>query len=124
MKSIKEEMSDYLRGADGTVVSSNGGFIKIKKTSSQTPLLPTSKWEYSDDKSLIRKLYEFRTTDMRNRFVSQLLEYETSIGHFADITINQDSVKLEVQSENRVTNLDKEYARWSDSLYRDIVYEV
>lgn len=53
-----------------------------------------------------------------------LMEYETKTQHNATIIVTEGEVTVEVRTKDvdQVTELDKEYANWSDELYRDVVY--
>lgn len=88
------------------------------------PVIATDKWQKSGD-SLI-KTYRFISADLRNDFVRQILIHEEKVCHNATITIQVDSVTLTLQTHDvkQVTELDKEYAKAADELYKDVVYSV
>ncbi len=60
----------------------------------------------------------------RAGFVMGLLGYEAQVEHNADIRISHDEVSLKLQTKDigKATELDKEYARYADILFKDLVY--
>ena len=75
------------------------------------------------DQYLIKK-YLFRTILQRNKFIKQCLSYELNVKHYAYINVLKDSVEVKLTTENlnAVTELDKEYANYIDSVYKDVTY--
>ncbi len=98
------------------------GSLPVSPQKPDVPITVVNRWTKSD-KTLLKK-YSFRTKDMRNSFVKEVFGHEEEVGHHADITISEDSVSLRLQTKNieEITELDKEFARWADSTYRDICY--
>jgi pterin-4a-carbinolamine dehydratase len=85
-----------------------------------------SQWQSLDNPKRLVKKYNFMRTDWRTRFVNELMAYEDSVSHYGVLTVTEESVLVEVWTKNVdiVTELDKEYAIYADSLYRDIVYSI
>jgi len=100
----------------------NLGQLPVVPKASDVPVIATNKWTKSE-KSL-KKTYSFRLQEQRNEFVSQLLDYEVEVGHHADIFITEGGVAIKLQTKDldQVTELDKEYSKMADELYKDIVY--
>lgn len=100
------------------------GRLPITAREAQTPILPTERWRNIDG-SLVKK-YIFRRPEDRDTFVMSLLGYERETQHNAEITINEEGVTIRVYTKDleKVTELDKEYARFADALHRDVVYSV
>jgi len=100
------------------------GRLPVLPRESDVPLIPSNKWSKKDD-ALI-KIYNFRFKEQRNDFVRQILIHEETVGHNAVITVKSDSVALRLQTEDvrQITELDKEYAKVADELYKDIVYSL
>ena len=98
------------------------GSLPVSPRASDVPVIPVNKW-VKDGKTLV-KTYNFRLQEQRNDFVKQLLDHEVAVGHNADISITEGGVNIRLQTKDiaEVTELDKEYAKWTDELYRDIVY--
>lgn len=118
LRSLHEEFIDRARRP------MSFGSLPVSPQQPEVPIVVVNRWTKSD-KTLLKKYY-FRTKDMRNAFVKEVLEHEEEVGHHADITISEDSVSLRLQTKNieEVTELDKEFAKWADSTYRDICYGV
>lgn len=100
------------------------GRLPILPRESDVPLITSNKWSKKDN-SLV-KTYNFRFKDQRNDFVRQILIYEEEVGHHAVITIREDSVSLVLQTRDvdQITELDKEYSKVSDELFKDVVYSL
>jgi pterin-4a-carbinolamine dehydratase len=98
------------------------GKLPIFPHEAEVPIIAVNKWSKTD--SALSKTFVFRLKEQRNDFIMQLLDHEVEIGHHATITIKNDSVSLRLQTENisSITELDKEFSKWADELYRDIVY--
>ena len=52
------------------------------------------------------------------------MAYERQVKHNAKITIDENEVMIQLTTKdvNSVTELDKEYAKFSDVLFRDLAY--
>lgn len=85
-------------------------------------IIPTAKWMINDGQ--LEKTYRFLTVKIRNQFISELLEYEEQIGHHALMNVERDNVylKLFTKDTNKISELDKEYARHADLVYKDVLY--
>lgn len=72
----------------------------------------------------LAKAYRFRTQRQRNTFVRGLMAYEERVGHSGELVISGDTVSVTVTTDGveTVTELDKEYASFLDSIHRDVVY--
>jgi len=100
------------------------GRLPVMPRGRDVPVIATDKWKKSEN-SLI-KTYKFISNELRNDFVRQLLIHEENAGHHATMTIQYESVTLTLQTHNleQITELDKEYARHADVLYKDVVYSL
>jgi pterin-4a-carbinolamine dehydratase len=98
------------------------GALPIQAKESNVPVLAMERWR--EINGALYKTYRFRRITDRNSFIMQLLVYESSTKHNADIRIEGDSVSLKVQTHDldKVTELDKEYARYADVLFKSLVY--
>lgn len=85
-------------------------------------IVPVDKWEKSDV-GLVKR-FEFRRSEDRIRFVSELMEYEEAVQHHAEMTLKEGEVTLKLITKNvsEVTESDREFARFADSVFKDIVY--
>ena len=100
------------------------GRLPVMPRGRDVPVIATDKWKKSEN-SLI-KTYKFLSNELRNDFVRQLLIHEESVGHHATMTIQHETVTLTLQTKDveQVTELDKEYARHADELFKDVVYSL
>ncbi len=96
--------------------------LPVQPKEGQPPILPAERWRNVND--ALHKTYKFRRLVDRNQFVVSLLAYEQVVGHNAELVIAEQQINLKLQTKdiNRITELDKEYARYADVLFKDIVY--
>lgn len=100
------------------------GHLPVMPRGRDVPVVATNRWEKTDN-SLI-KTYKFISNELRNDFVRQLLIHEERAGHHATMTIQHETVTLTLQTHNleQVTELDKEFSKAADELYKDVVYSL
>lgn len=100
------------------------GRIPIKPIEGDVAIVATEKWKKVESPTRLRKTYRFRTQQQRNRFVSELFGYEEETKHNATITVEEGQVTLDVRTKDldQVTEIDKEYAKFADILFKDVVY--
>lgn len=100
------------------------GRLPVMPRGRDVPVIATDKWKKSEN-SLI-KTYKFISNELRNDFVRQLLIHEETVGHHATMTLQYESITLTLQTHDveQVTELDKEYAKAADELYKDVVYSL
>ena len=87
-----------------------------------SPVIPMNKWKTVDGHLL--KEFEFRRDIDRDRFIIELLRYERQVQHRALIMIDNDLVSVDLYTRNvgYITELDKEYAKYCDLTFKDVVY--
>ena len=100
------------------------GRLPVKPTEDGVAIVATEKWKKVESPTRLRKTYKFRTQQQRNRFVSELFEYEEETNHNATITVDEGQVTLDVRTKDvdQITEIDKEYAKFADILFKDVVY--
>ena len=100
------------------------GRLPVLPMGRDVPVVAANRWNKSNNS--LDKTYEFISMELRNDFVRQLLIFEEERGHHAKLTIREETVTLELQTRDvgQVTELDKEYARHADELYKDVVYSL
>lgn len=100
------------------------GRLPVMPRGKDVPVIAMNKWQKSDN-SLV-KTYKFISNELRNDFVRQLLIHEEKVGHNATMTIQHETVSLTLRTHDieQVTELDKEYAKAADELYKDVVYSL
>ena len=94
----------------------------IRAQQPQAPVVPMDRWREAD--GALYKTYKFRKQEARNAFLMAVLEYETETEHNAEVTFDHEQVSLKLTTKdlNRVTELDKEFARFADTAFKDLVY--
>lgn len=100
------------------------GRLPVMPRGRDVPVIATDKWKKLGNS--LTKTYKFISNELRNDFVRQLLIHEETAGHNATMKIQSEVVTLVLQTHDieQVTELDKEYARAADELYKDVVYSL
>lgn len=98
--------------------------LPIQPIAGDVAIIPVDRWVTTKDPATLRKTFRFRSLETRNVFVKKLLQYEAETRHNAILTVEESSVLINLYTKdlNRVTELDKEYAKFADVLYKDVVY--
>lgn len=98
------------------------GSLPVSPKQAEAPILPTNRWE-TDDGQLV-KTFKFRRPEDREIFVMELFAYEKEVGHHSTMTVTQDDVTLRLYTHDtgKVSELDKEYSKYADQLYKDVSY--
>lgn len=102
--------------------------VPISAKSARTlPVLPTDKWlkvSLSEGASGLSKTFNFQNNEFRDRFILGILDYESHYEHRARVTFSDMKVTIVVQTKHLdvITELDKDYTKFCDTLYRDTVY--
>ncbi len=119
MKSIINLHENFISAARRPM---NFDKLPIAPATVDLPVIPTNKWKKTET-SLEKKLL-FPDKIQRNKFILKLFEYEEDVGHNAHIYIEDNEVMLVLSTHdiNKVTELDKEYARYIDELYKESLY--
>ncbi len=121
MKKVSSLVENYIKSKTSTILDDKKTPINISQK--LVPLRPENRWEKIGKKCLIKK-FQFVDHDNRDRFVQEVLEYERDFGHRAKIIIENLAVTIEVGTKDIdiVTELDREYARKTDVIYKEICY--
>ena len=100
------------------------GRLPIKPIEGDIAIVAVDKWTTTSNPRSLKKSFRFMSIERRNAFVKKLLQYEAETLHNATMTIDESSVTVVLFTKdiNTITELDKEYAKYADLLYKDIVY--
>ena len=123
--SLQEMMRNYFDSAEHEVSGcSIPSVYEIPPLSIQELPVAThrSSWEVVESPRRLMKTFGFDNKKLKKSFVIELLEYEEEVNHYAKITVNAETVIIEVYTHDvdDVTELDKEYAVAADDIYQDI----
>ena len=79
-------------------------------------------WEILDLPKRLARSYKFDNQQKLQEFINELLDYERKTNHSGEISISHGDVLIEVFTKdlNSVTELDYEYAKMADLIYRDV----
>lgn len=99
--------------------------LPIKVSNPDKVIIPIEKWKINKDKKLTKK-FMFESYEDRNRFLKTMLSYEDQLGHHASFVIEgfEISVSLLTKDVEKITELDKEYAKYADTVRRDLLYKL
>ena len=100
------------------------GRLPINAREVEIPIVPTERWALAGKPKTLSKTFRFARAGDRNRMLQELLDYEEKSRHHAKIIIEEDTLKLSLVTKNieQVTELDKEYARFADQVFKDVVF--
>jgi pterin-4a-carbinolamine dehydratase len=128
MRSMKQLIESTLNSrAKGVTVPSSRGPI-VARAADVPPLMPAQRWvirNNGETKELVKK-YMFRDLVHRNRFVADVLEHEIETQHAPTVSVESSSVCIRLMTAGieDVTERDREFAKFADVLYRDIVHSL
>lgn len=99
--------------------------LPIKVSNPDKVIIPIEKWKINKDKKLTKK-FMFESHEDRNRFLKTMLAYEEQLGHHASFAIEEleITVSLLTKDVEKITELDKEYAKYADTVRRDLLYKL
>lgn len=95
--------------------------IKIDKN---VPVKPSAcTWEIHTDPERFHRVYKFNSRMRLKDFVNEILNLEDEMNHHGDLKISYDEVSIDVYTHNvnRITELDQEYTKHADFIYRDVL---
>lgn len=125
MPKLTDIMADYLQAEDLSPrqVSVTG---LLQESRANYPIVPKNSfnWEKVSSPNRLMKKFTFDDANKMLSFITELMEYQEEIQHHAKITIDYRDVIIEVYTHdiNDVTELDHEYAQFSDKLFQDVLY--
>jgi len=98
------------------------GRLPINPKEIELPVVPMDRWILKDKKILV-KTYRFRRPIDRNTMLKTLLAYEENVQHHAIMSLREDSLTIELTTKDveKVTEIDKEYAKFADQVFKDVV---
>lgn len=90
----------------------------------ETPVQPISKseWELGKAPRCLKKTFKFSNASSMAAFLQELLAHEIETGHHGRLTCEFPHVQVEIRTHDLddVTELDQEYAKICDHIYRDV----
>ena len=89
------------------------------------PVTPDkTEWRVVSDPERFIRRFEFDNRNRLKDFVSEVLSLEDILGHHGKLSINHDSVDIEVYTHtvDCITELDQEYATAVNKLYEDVLH--
>lgn len=99
------------------------GRLPINPSKVELPVIPIERWTCKKNPARIVKTYKFMNVRQRNVVLRLLLEYEEEREHCANFVLDGDTMTVELTTKNtdQVTEIDKEYARHADELFKDVM---
>lgn len=99
------------------------GKMPISAKKANIPIIATERWVKTSNNEL-RKKYLFKSFNEKRSFIIQILDYEMQTQHPTNIVSYEDCVILILQTKDveDVTDIDKEFAKYADIIFKDIVY--
>ena len=126
MKTLKEIMGGYLENDTGLSPRAlNEISAWLPGGSADCPVVPSEGvWETVTDPTRFQKTFQFSDQRELILFVNEVMAYQNHVQHHGKITIDYDSVMIEVYTHdvNTVTELDQEYVHEVDNILIDAQY--
>ena len=100
------------------------GRLPVDPKKIELPVIPMEKWVLKSDPKRLVKTFRFRRAGDRNLMIKMLLDYEDKVKHTADMVVREETIRLELFTKNVevVTEIDREYAKQADQIFKDISY--
>ena len=82
------------------------------------------KWEVLELPRRLARKYKFPNRKKLKHFVEELFEYEDKVNHHGKVTVDYETVSIEIYTLNlnSITELDYEYAKMADFIYQDVEF--
>lgn len=102
------------------------GRLPIQPVKGDVAIVAVDRWETTKDPARMKKTFKFFDNELRNFFVKKLFEYEIETQHNANLNVDEGTVTISLFTKDidQITDLDKEYAKFADLLYKDVIYGV
>lgn len=102
----------------------SAGKLPVVKRQADVPVVPVEKWRHVGSKGALSKTYRFLRSEQKFEFVKQIMEHETETKHQVTLLIEGEKVSLGLITHgvDQVTEIDREFAKHADDVFRDIVY--
>lgn len=96
--------------------------VPIKPLKNNVAIIPVQTW--NNIGGILSRAYQFKSNKSRNIFVELLLQREDEIKHPCRyiITDKQVIVKLTTKTIQKPTEIDFEFSKWIDSMFKDVIY--
>ena len=100
------------------------GRLPIKPVENDLAIIPVEKWVKVDSPPRLKKKFKFRSQKLRNEFIKEIFDIEIEKNHNTTITIDEDFVVIELRTKDidQITEIDKEFSKTIDALFKDIAY--
>lgn len=125
MKKTKNVLREFVNANINPIKNTSFGDIKPIEPKTRKVIIPQDRWLQNQEAKTLEKTFMFKSIEKRNIFLERLLVYEKNKKHNARILIDEFIVKIKLHTKNikDVTELDREYANYVDSVYRDVLTE-
>lgn len=113
-------LSDVMNGYFNEPTKSN----TILQEASGVPISPSScSWVIHTSPERFYREYTFQSKRQIVAFIEEILRYETEVNHSGTQKIDDLTVSIEVYTHNinRITELDQEYIKHVDFIYKDVL---
>ncbi len=123
MRKVSALVENYIVRRTTTMLDDRNTPVRVVVSNTDTPLKPSNRWEKIGKRAL-KKDFEFRDYEHRDRFIVEMLDYEKEHGHRGRLVIDDLVITVEVSTKDldAVTEIDKDYAKETDLIYREVCY--
>jgi len=119
MKLVKLH-EDFIKSSQTSLL---GNRLPIRPLEVEVPIVPIERWELKGDPKYLTKLFRFQNLNERNEFLKILFMFEKETNHGSSLHIRDEIVKISLRTKgvDEITSLDKEYAKFADETFKDVV---
>lgn len=121
MKQLLRLHEEYINSAQRQM---NFGKLPVTVKQAETPVIAVERWKKVGSPATLTKTFHFRRSSDRNLFVTAILQYEEEIQHHSTLQLDEGvvTISLITKDTEQITEIDKEFARYCDVVFKDIVY--
>jgi len=125
MREVAKIMKEYFEGLEDPSPSSPDMrlFSRGLLTEQHMPVVPAKvKWEVVDGPERFVRRFEFADRRRLIDFVNDVLIFEDELKHHGELKVGAEAVDISVYTHTveAITELDQEYVRAVDEIYRDV----
>ena len=98
--------------------------MQLRADTFEKPIKATAcNWEIHSDPERFSRKFKLESRKRAIDFVNEVMQLEDEMNHHGDLKISYDEVSIDVYTHNvnRITELDQEYIRSVDFIYKDVL---
>jgi pterin-4a-carbinolamine dehydratase len=119
---VSSLMREYLNESFSGEEKAKKSLFGEVKSSLPISVEKNTQWEVLKNPERLSKSFDFKNSKIVMQFLQEVVEYESEISHNGSILINSNNVKIEIYTHTleSITELDLEYAKEVNNIYKDV----